>query len=75
MGAGFEDEVWWSRLAQPGLHAWAEENQPLRLQELTAPKDDPDPKPLSCYGLSVLSFDATISSSPTEKPTLPLPTP
>jgi CRISPR/Cas system endoribonuclease Cas6 (RAMP superfamily) len=50
---GFEDEVWWSRVAQPTLHAWSEEQEPLRLQELTLSKDDPDPKALACYGLLV----------------------
>ena len=48
---GFADEVWWSRLAQPHLHAWAEAEQPLRLVEQTVAKDDPDPKALACYGL------------------------
>ena len=48
---GFEDEVWWSRLAQPALHSWAEPDQPLRLVEQTVAKDDPDPKALACYGL------------------------
>lgn len=47
---GFQDETWWSRLALPGLHAWAGE-QPLRLVQREADKDDPDPKALSCYGL------------------------
>ena len=28
---GFEDEVWWSRLAQPALHTWAAPDQPVRL--------------------------------------------
>jgi hypothetical protein len=50
---GFEDEVWWSRLAQPTLHAWSEEQEPLRLQELTPSKEDPDPKALACYGMLV----------------------
>ena len=50
---GFEDETWWSRLAQPALHAWAEPDQPLRLVEQTVTKDDPDPKALACYGLLV----------------------
>jgi DDE superfamily endonuclease len=45
---GFEDEVWWSRLAQR-LHAWGE--QPLRLQAKAVAKDDPDPKALAAYGL------------------------
>jgi len=50
---GFADEVWWSRLAQPHLHAWAEEKRPLRLVEQTVAKADPDPKALACYGLLV----------------------
>jgi hypothetical protein len=47
---GFQDECWWSRLAQPGLHAWAAA-QPLRLLERATDRDDPDPKALACYGL------------------------
>ena len=50
---GFADEVWWSRLLQPHLHAWAEADQPLRLVEQTVAKADPDPKALSCYGVLV----------------------
>ncbi len=50
---GFEDEVWWSRLAPPALHTWAEPDQPLRLVEQTVAKNDPDPKALACYGLLV----------------------
>jgi transposase len=52
---GFEDEVWWSRLAQPALHAWTAGDQPLRLVEQTPATDDPDPKALACYGLLVRS--------------------
>jgi transposase len=48
---GFEDEVWWSRLAHPALHAWAATDQPLRLVEQSVAKTDPDPKALACYGL------------------------
>jgi DDE superfamily endonuclease len=47
---GFADESWWSRVAQPALHGWAE-GTPLRLVEQGVPKDDPDPKALACYGL------------------------
>lgn len=47
---GYEDEVWWSRLAQPKLHTWTQ-GEALRLEELTVEKDDPDPKALACYGL------------------------
>lgn len=50
---GFEDEVWWSRLAQPGLHSWAEAAAPLRLLALTPPADDCGPKALACYGVLV----------------------
>jgi DDE superfamily endonuclease len=48
---GFEDEVWWSRLAHPALHAWQDDDQPLHLLEQTVARDDPDPKALACYGL------------------------
>lgn len=47
---GFQDETWWSRLAQPAVHTWAGA-EPLHLLERTAAKGDPDPKALSCYGL------------------------
>ena len=50
---GFQDETWWSRVSQPSLHSWAIKGEPLRLVEQTAPKDDPDPKALACYGLLV----------------------
>jgi transposase len=50
---GFQDEVWWSRVAQPKLHSWAEAKAPLRLLELAPAKTDPDPKALACYGLLV----------------------
>jgi transposase len=50
---GFEDEVWWSRLACPTLYAWQDPEQPLRLIEQTVARDDPDPKALACYGLLV----------------------
>ena len=47
---GYQDEVWFSRLAQPHLHMWTQEDA-LRLHEKQADKDDPDPKALACYGL------------------------
>ena len=50
---GFQDEVWWSRMTQPSLYAWAEEGEALRLIEQTAAKNDPDRKALACYGLLV----------------------
>jgi len=48
---GCEDEVWWSRLTRPVLHAWQDAEQPLRLIEQTVARDDPAPKALACYGL------------------------
>ena len=50
---GFSDEVWWSRLAQPDQHGWTDADATHKLQELTPPTDDPDPKALACYGLLV----------------------
>src|ERR687887_329334 len=55
---GFEDEVWWSRLAHPALHAWQDDDHPLHLSEQTVARDDPDPKALACYGLLARSWDA-----------------
>jgi hypothetical protein len=48
---GFCDECWWSRVAQPNLHSFSAEGEPLRLVEQSLAKDDPDPKAISCYGL------------------------
>ena len=45
---GSADEVWWSRLAQPAMHAWGET---LRLHAKARAKDDAQPKALACYGL------------------------
>jgi transposase len=50
---GFQDEVWWSRLARPSLRTWIEEDDRLRLVEQAVAQDDPDPKALACYGLLV----------------------
>src|SRR5439155_1189928 len=47
---GFQDEVWFSRLAQPSLHTWAA-GQPLRLGLHAAGRDEPEAKALACYGL------------------------
>src|SRR5262249_23722476 len=49
---GFQDECWWSRLHDPGLHAWSPQNQPLRLQEKDRDEVPAgEPKALACYGL------------------------
>ena len=50
---GFEDETWWSRFEQPKLHAWVQEDQPLRLIEQVKAATDKQAKALACYGLLV----------------------
>ena len=52
---GFQDEVWWSRLARPDLHAWTDAEDRVRLVGQAVAKDDPDPKALACYGLLLRS--------------------
>jgi len=56
---GFEDEVWWSRVALPSLHGFSEKGKPLRLEQHSVAKDDPDPKAISCYGLYLPEFKET----------------
>ncbi len=46
---GFEDEVWWSRVAQPLPHAWTA-GPPMKVQLLTSEASDPDPDAIACYG-------------------------
>jgi DDE superfamily endonuclease len=43
--------VGWSRLAQPDQRCWTAAETTYKLQELTPPTADPDPKALACYGL------------------------
>ncbi len=52
---GFVDEVWWSRLAQPRLHTWAEPRAELRLLEKHPAPADADPKAVACYGVLLRS--------------------
>ena len=47
---GFQDEVWWSRLTRPELHAWAD-GEPKRMHQPGAKAGDAGPKALACYGL------------------------
>jgi transposase len=56
---GFEDEVWWSRLALPSVHSFSEKGKPLRLVKQSVAKDDPDPKAISCYGLYLPELEKT----------------
>ena len=52
MALGFEDDVWWSREAQPHRHAWSD-GKPVRLVEKTVPAKDPEGKAMACDGLYV----------------------
>ncbi len=38
-----DDECWWSRVALPSMHCWAQKGKPLRLLEQSIAKDDSDP--------------------------------
>jgi transposase len=55
---GYQDEVWWSRFAQPSMHAWAGKADPLRLVQRHKRKDDPEPAALACYGVYVPAWAA-----------------
>ncbi len=52
---GFMDEVWWSRLRDPMMHSWTEDNKPLHLVEKSADKTEPEPKAIACYGVYLRS--------------------
>jgi hypothetical protein len=60
---GFEDEVWWSRVSLPALHAWSDAKEGMRLVEPSVAKEDPDPKALACYGLLVRLGGAASAAS------------
>jgi len=52
---GFEDEVWWSRLAFPAVQSWTDATAPPRLMDQAVAKSPMDPaaarKAIACYGL------------------------
>jgi hypothetical protein len=48
--AGFEDECWWSRVAQPALHSFSEAGEPLRLVEQSVAKMSLIRKPFPVTG-------------------------
>ena len=54
----FQDEVWWSRLAQPNMSAWSED-KPLRLVEKEADKADKERKAICCYGVLLPQSEQT----------------
>jgi transposase len=59
LALGFQDDVWWSRLAHPSMDAWTEA-KPLRLVEKEALKADTGRKALACYGLFLPQTDTML---------------
>jgi transposase len=47
---GFQDETWWTRLAQPDLFAWAA-GDPLRLGANARDPKGGGPEAVACYGV------------------------
>lgn len=47
---GFQDETWWTRLAQPGLFTWAA-GDPLRLGANARDPKGGGPEAVACYGV------------------------
>jgi transposase len=47
---GFQDECWWTRLAQPDLAAWAA-GDPLRLEGNARDPKGGGPEAVACYGV------------------------
>jgi hypothetical protein len=47
---GFQDETWWTRLAQPDLFAWSVAD-PLRLESKAKDPEGGGPEALACYGI------------------------
>lgn len=46
---GFEDEVWWSRVARPVMRNWTD-GPAMKVRVLGKEKSDPDPVAIACYG-------------------------
>lgn len=46
----WEDECWFSRLAQPSLKAWSREGKPLALEQKEQSQEDQEAKAVACYG-------------------------
>jgi DDE superfamily endonuclease len=68
---GFADEVWFSRLAQPALHAWTA-GEALRLGLHPVDRADPEPKALACYGLWLPARERTLLRFVNGRPISPL---
>lgn len=64
----YQDEVWWSRLAQPQLHSWAAANQPLQVEEWSQDKQDREAAAVACYGALRQSNSAMLLRFATPRP-------
>ena len=67
LALGFQDEVWWSRLAQPSMYAWTEA-KPLRLVDKEVSKANTGRKALACYGLLLPQTDTMLWRFVTGRP-------
>jgi hypothetical protein len=56
---GVADDVWWSRLAHPPLHAWTA-SEPRRLGQHVADPPDPAPQARACDGLGRVDTTARL---------------
>jgi hypothetical protein len=73
---GFEDEVWWSRVRQPHLHAWAEDGQPVRMVEQTVAKKtrrEDAVLAVACYGLLAHGHQEGVAGAPAAQEAMWLP--
>lgn len=64
---GFQDECWWTRLAQPDLFAWAADD-PLRLRPNPKPTKGDGPQAVACYGVLRADTDAMMLRFVTGRP-------
>jgi hypothetical protein len=46
----WEDECWFSWLAQPSLKAWSQQGKPLTLEQKEPSWEDQEAKAVACYG-------------------------
>jgi hypothetical protein len=46
----WEDECWFSWLAQPNLKAWSQQGKPLTLEQKESSREDQEAKAVACYG-------------------------
>jgi DDE superfamily endonuclease len=65
---GYQDECWWSRVSDPELHSWREEDRPLRLRQKGDALPEGERKALSCYGLWLPAWERMLLRFVEERP-------